>query len=132
MDLNRIPLVFQYNKRDLENLIPIETFNNLLNPRGFPFVESAAVRGDGVFETLKEISKLTVPFVREKIFGEKQQSPEKPKTRPAVQSESKGEIDFVSSPQSDPVRITRIKFKSDRDFEKEVENLAREFTEKPD
>src|SRR4030043_1067843 len=69
IDLMKIPLVFQYNKRDLNYLIPVETFNNLLNPRRSPWVEAAAVNGVGVFETLREISKLTVPLVREKLFG---------------------------------------------------------------
>ena len=70
VDLMQVPLVFQYNKRDLDNLIPVETLNNLLNPRGLPFIEAAAVTGRGVFETLKEIARLTVPRVREKVFGQ--------------------------------------------------------------
>lgn len=70
-NLNSIPLVFQYNKRDLDNLIPVETFNNLLNPRGLPYVESSAINGVGVIETLKEISRLTVPVVKKNIFGER-------------------------------------------------------------
>ncbi|MDD8026744.1 MAG: GTPase domain-containing protein [Acidobacteriota bacterium] len=69
MDLMQVPLVFQYNKRDLDGLIPVETLNSLLNPRGMPFIEASAVSGRGVFETLKEIVRLTVPRVREKIFG---------------------------------------------------------------
>lgn len=71
IDLNQIPLVFQYNKRDLDNLIPVETFNNLLNPRQLPYVESSAINGVGVIETLKEISRLTVPVVRREVFGER-------------------------------------------------------------
>jgi len=74
IDLNEIPLVFQYNKRDLDNLIPVETFNNLLNPRKFPFVEASAINGWGVFETLHEIAKLAVPWVREKLFGERRRA----------------------------------------------------------
>jgi signal recognition particle receptor subunit beta len=69
VDLMQVPMVFQYNKRDLENLIPVETLNSLLNPRGLPYIEAAAVNGRGVFETLKEIARLTVPRVRDKIFG---------------------------------------------------------------
>jgi mutual gliding-motility protein MglA len=69
VDFVQVPVVFQYNKRDLDNLIPVETLNNLLNPRRLPFVEAAAVNGLGVFETLKEIARITVPRVREKIFG---------------------------------------------------------------
>ena len=73
VDLNFIPLVFQYNKRDLDNLIPVETFNSLLNPLKLPYVEACAINGVGVFETLKEIAKLTVPYVKEKVFGEKKE-----------------------------------------------------------
>ncbi|MCX6559910.1 MAG: GTPase domain-containing protein [Candidatus Aminicenantes bacterium] len=69
VDLMQVPLVFQYNKRDLDNIIPVETLNDLLNPRRMPFVEAAAVSGRGVFETLKEVARLTVPRVREKVFG---------------------------------------------------------------
>ena len=74
LDMNTVPLVFQYNKRDLDNLIPVETLNNLLNPRRAPFFEASAISGRGVFETLKEIVKLTVPPVREKIMGEKEEA----------------------------------------------------------
>jgi signal recognition particle receptor subunit beta len=73
VDLNFIPLIFQYNKRDLDNLIPVETFNSLLNPLKLPYVEASAVNGVGVFETLKEIAKLTIPYVREKVFGDKKE-----------------------------------------------------------
>jgi mutual gliding-motility protein MglA len=69
IDLGLMPLVFQYNKRDLGNLIPVETLNNLLNPYGNPFLEASAIDGLGVFETLKEIARLTVPRVREKVLG---------------------------------------------------------------
>ncbi len=71
MDLNEIPLVFQYNKRDLDNLVPVETFNNLLNPKKLPYIEASASNGVGVIETLKEITRITVPVVMKKIYGDK-------------------------------------------------------------
>lgn len=71
MDLNQIPIVFQYNKRDLTNLIPVETFNNLLNPKGFPYFEAVAINGTGVVETFKEIAAVIIPSVKERIFGQK-------------------------------------------------------------
>jgi hypothetical protein len=71
MDLNEIPLVFQYNKRDLDNLIPVETFNSLLNPQKLPYIEASALNGVGVVETLKEVARITVPVVKEKFFGGK-------------------------------------------------------------
>ncbi len=69
MDLNKMPLVFQYNKRDLGNLIPVETFNNLLNTRSLPYIEASASNGVGVIETLREIVKITIPIVKEKFLG---------------------------------------------------------------
>jgi hypothetical protein len=71
IDLNEIPLVFQYNKRDLDDLIPVETFNNLINPRNLPYVEASASNGVGVIETLREISRITIPTVKKKIYGGK-------------------------------------------------------------
>src|SRR4030042_3418096 len=52
IDLNQIPLVFQYNKRDLNYLIPVETFNNLLNPRRGPWAGAVAVTGVGALAPL--------------------------------------------------------------------------------
>ncbi len=137
IDLNFIPLVFQYNKRDLDNLIPVETFNNLLNPRNFPYVESAAIYGQGVIETLKEISKLTVPAVREKIFGKKKEEV-KPKEKVKMEEEkievmepaSKKEVELAAAQKTAPLRMTKIKFKSQKDIEEELEKLAKEFIAK--
>lgn len=136
IDLNLIPLVFQYNKRDLENLIPVETFNSLLNPQMRPYVESSAVNGYGVLETLKEIAKITVPWVREKLFGEKRDIEDKEeqlrriKAAEANRAEVKAGIEFIPEEEATPIRMTKIKFKSQSDVEKELETLAREFTSK--
>lgn len=68
-DPDKVPIVFQYNKRDLDNLAPVETLNAALNPGGAPFLEASSLTGRGIFETLKEIARATIPRVRDKIFG---------------------------------------------------------------
>ena len=55
--LEDLPFAVQYNKRDLENLVPVEELNRALNPKGVPYFEAAASNGMGVFETLKEVAK---------------------------------------------------------------------------
>ncbi len=55
-----IPFVIQYNKRDLPSAMPVEELRQVLNPQGVPEYEAAAINGDGVFETLKGISKLVL------------------------------------------------------------------------
>lgn len=60
-DLDKIPFVIQYNKRDLPNAAPVEELRKLLNPNGTATdLEACAATGEGVFETLKTISKLVL------------------------------------------------------------------------
>jgi mutual gliding-motility protein MglA len=57
-ELENIPIVFQYNKRDLPNVCPLQEMAKVLNPRGLPAYEAVASNGIGVLETLKGLSKL--------------------------------------------------------------------------
>lgn len=58
LSLERIPLIIQYNKRDLPNITSVEELQKALNPKGnYPSFESVASQGVGVFETLKEVCK---------------------------------------------------------------------------
>ena len=59
-DLDKLPYVVQYNKRDLANLVPVEELRRELNPTGVPDFEACAVTGEGVFETLKAVAKLVL------------------------------------------------------------------------
>ena len=56
-NLDKIPYVIQYNKRDLPNAAPLQELRELLNPTGMPEFEAAAVTGTGVFDTLKAVAK---------------------------------------------------------------------------
>ena len=56
-DLDRIPYVIQYNKRDLPNIVPSEELSRLLNTRNVPEFNAIAPTGVGVFDTLKAVAK---------------------------------------------------------------------------
>lgn len=56
-DIRNVPLVFQYNKRDLPNSLSIEELRNQLNFYNAPEFEAVASEGKGVMETLKSVSK---------------------------------------------------------------------------
>ena len=62
----KIPLVIQYNKRDLRNAVPIDELQKALNPRNLPWFEAIAPQGVGVFETLKAISKIVLQELQKK------------------------------------------------------------------
>ena len=68
LDLRSIPLVLQFNKRDLANILSVDELNDLLNPdRSIEWYEASATNGPGVFETLKAISKLTLRSLKSKM-----------------------------------------------------------------
>lgn len=58
LDPESLPLLLQYNKRDLPNALPVEILNERLNPRNLPYYEAVALRGDGVEQTLKAATSL--------------------------------------------------------------------------
>ncbi len=59
-EFNKIPLVFQYNKRDMTGAINVAELEATFNPSHFPYFEAVANRGIGVMETLKAISKQVI------------------------------------------------------------------------
>lgn len=59
-DIEKIPLVMQYNKRDLPNAAPVEDLSRILNTRKRPEFLATATNGFGVFDTLKEVAKLVL------------------------------------------------------------------------
>src|SRR5215813_2824668 len=47
LTVEQVPLVIQYNKRDIRNIHPLEKLNEALNAKGFPSYEAAALHGVG-------------------------------------------------------------------------------------
>jgi signal recognition particle receptor subunit beta len=57
----KVPMVIQYNKRDLPNAVPLADLREALNPDGkIQDFEAAAASGQGVFETLKALARLVL------------------------------------------------------------------------
>ncbi len=59
-ELDKIPYVVQYNKRDLPNAASMEELRKALNPTNVPDFEAVAPKGVGVFDTLKAVSRLVL------------------------------------------------------------------------
>jgi mutual gliding-motility protein MglA len=73
--IDKIPLVLQYNKRDLiKSNIPLLTIEemefDLNSSLKVPWYQASAISGDGVYETLREISKRTIKSVIQKVGGD--------------------------------------------------------------
>jgi signal recognition particle receptor subunit beta len=57
LKIEDIPFVIQYNKRDMPDAISLEDLEMELNPEGYASFEAVAVKGEGVFDTLKGVAK---------------------------------------------------------------------------
>jgi len=60
LEFNTIPYVLQFNKRDLPNVLPVDELKKQLQVKGEPTLEAVAIKGEGVFDTLKEVAKLVL------------------------------------------------------------------------
>lgn len=67
VSLDEIPLVLQYNKRDLKDVCSVHELSEALNRKGWPEYETSAINGDGIFETLREISKRTLLSLKSQL-----------------------------------------------------------------
>ena len=71
LKIEDLPLVLQYNKRDLSNILSLQDLEETLNPKSvYESYEACAVVGTGVFETLKAISKLTLRSLKKRMLGD--------------------------------------------------------------
>lgn len=65
IDWRELPLVIQYNKRDLPSAIPVTELNSLLNPLKVPDFETVATEGQGVYDALKAIGYMVLLNLRD-------------------------------------------------------------------
>lgn len=63
-NIREVPLILQYNKRDLPNVTPIAEMRSALNLYNSPDFEAIASEGKGVLESLKTISKQIITSLK--------------------------------------------------------------------
>jgi signal recognition particle receptor subunit beta len=78
LDINNIPVVIQYNKRDLPNVLPVKQLNSKINDVKAEQFEAVAITGKGVQETLKGIAKLVLVNLAQRFLGDEKAFLEKP------------------------------------------------------
>jgi hypothetical protein len=67
MSFADLPLVVQFNKRDLANAMLSSSLQSFLNINGSPTFEAVALQGYGVFDTLKAIINRVVSQVQKEM-----------------------------------------------------------------
>lgn len=74
--LKTLPLVIQYNKRDLPDAMPVAEMEQILNQDGYPSFEAVAPTGEGVLQTLTKITKMVLKHIEMGTSGKPQRKTE--------------------------------------------------------
>jgi hypothetical protein len=102
-----MPIVIQYNKRDIPGALSIEELEEKLNPSGAPAFEAIANTGQGVFPTLKAVAATVLDSLHRQQGGTSSAAPV-PASAPDGEPMSLGEPQAAipAGPQAVPVQST--------------------------
>jgi signal recognition particle receptor subunit beta len=135
LDISEIPLVLQFNKRDLDDICTVEEMNEAVNRKSWPSFEASALHGEGVFETLKGISKVTLMSLKRRLSGGSAASEDtpapKPAPRPAAAPAAQAAAPVAPAPKPTPAAApkapqVKVRKTSSRNVLDELERLRRE------
>ncbi|GAB4154888.1 MAG: hypothetical protein Kow00107_04810 [Planctomycetota bacterium] len=98
-DPETVPIIMQWNKRDLPDVMSVEELEEKLNPKKYPSASAVASEGKGVFETLKKIAIQVLDKLNKEYGGAK----DKPTAPPAAPSAPKPTEPPAAVPASPPV-----------------------------
>ncbi len=97
LELEKMPLVIQFNKRDLEDALPVDELNEKINLLNVPFYPAVAVDGIGVEDTLRAISTLVLKSVTDKYGAAQRRGAPKPsREEDKVETEETEEVHALS------------------------------------
>ena len=84
LSFETIPIVIQYNKRDLEDILSVEAMQEALGFASYLFVEAVASAGRGITETFKLVSKLTFVDLLRRLQGRRPEDAAAPPSGPTL------------------------------------------------
>jgi signal recognition particle receptor subunit beta len=108
--LKAIPHVIQANKRDLDDIIPMEEIDTLINRHSVMLTEAVASEGDGVLETLTEIVRIVMKNLKDSFAvhrgegrdGEEAEPTSKEPLETGIQPDVESETEMA--PESEPLQ----------------------------
>ncbi len=107
VDPATVPVVLQYNKRDLAPTYPVEELNSAINKNNLSYFEAIATTGQGVFNTLKGISSVVIRDVKGKLESADKRKPASPQTKPEPEPVAATQKPESRPPDQDPIRTTK-------------------------
>ncbi|HVR43451.1 MAG TPA: GTPase domain-containing protein [Thermoanaerobaculia bacterium] len=97
IDSTDIPIVIQYNKRDIPGVLSVEELEEQLGFDGYPSKEASAIKGEGVMETFTLVSKVTAKHLIARLQGKT--TPKRDKEKKKAKKSSKAEPELAPTPE---------------------------------
>jgi signal recognition particle receptor subunit beta len=101
IDPNDTPIVIQFNKRDIPGVLPVDQLQEALGFEGYPYTEASALKGTGVMETFKLVSKITAKHLLTRLKAGSTTGPRKSAAVPAAKVAVKPLPEPEPEPQQD-------------------------------
>jgi small GTP-binding protein len=132
IDPDDIPVVLQYNKRDLKNIHSVDELNKYLNSAGYQTVEAVAIDGTGVDKTFKTITKHLLNHISKKhniqIAPPDEETELVPRGEPsheeAVEKEEEKEVSMAPSVKAPEQPTGEETAPPDKEMEKSIVGAA--------
>ncbi len=102
IDPDDTPIVIQYNKRDIPGVLPVEDIQEALGLEGYPYAEAAAIKGEGVMETFKLVSKITAKHLFNRLKGKSEPIDRKKPEKPAKAAKAPAAKTKTPEPEPEP------------------------------
>jgi signal recognition particle receptor subunit beta len=97
IDPNDTPIVIQFNKRDIPGVLPVDQLQEALGFEGYPYTEASALKGTGVMETFRLVSKITAKHLLTRLKGKTE-----PVKKAAAAPPAKIEVRPQPAPEPEP------------------------------
>jgi signal recognition particle receptor subunit beta len=117
-DLDAIPWILQYNKRDLPDAMSVEEMNALLNP-GVDFFCAVALQGEGVKETLKDISIKILTKLRAQMAHDAPRSALENKAAACCVAQTSPELPSSEIPLPSAAALNALGVEAPKDYPKQ-------------
>ena len=103
IDPEDTPIVVQYNKRDIPGVLPVDELAKVLDLEGYPSAEASAIKGEGVMETFKLVSKITAKHLFNRLKGKSEPIERKKSAR----TKKSAEAAPAPPPEPEPLEAAR-------------------------
>src|SRR5207302_1232610 len=129
IDPNDTPIIVQFNKRDIPGVLPVDELQEALGLEGYPYTEAAAIKDEGVMETVHLVSKITAKHLYARLQGKPiPVEKAKPATKADPEPEQAAPNPFA---ESVPFPESQIDSSYERMEEVSLEQLLSEGRERP-